>query len=572
VTYDISLRNTGVLSAANLTAAVVASPEIVDPGPPQSYGPMPVGGPAVARSFSFTIGPSVDCGSAVTLSLELRDGVAVVGNISIPLQTGVQRIAFQEKFDGVTAPALPAGWTTTSSQNHQLWCTSAARNQTAPNSLFSPAPHQQGINEVVSPEFAVISPQAEIRFRNWYELETTFLRNRLYDGSVLEIKIGGGDWQDILAAGGAFLSGGYDGTIDGCCQNPLAGRLGWSGRSGVNQVSEFITTRAKLPATAAGQNVQLRFRIGTDIGTFREGQYIDDLSVTDGYFCECETSSQAPFDFDGDGRTDLSVFDLNAGTAPDFRGINSSTGSPFSVLWGTAGDLPANADFDGDGKADFAVFRPVEGNWYILRSSDGGVSIVRFGTAGDLVVPADHDGDGKDDIAVFRPATGVWYILRSTDGGASISQFGLNGDKPVNGDFDGDGRADIAVWRPSDGTWYIVRSSDGGVDYVPFGLSEDIPVRGDYDGDGRTDQAVFRPSTGVWYVLRSAAGFMAVHFGLTGDTPMQADFDGDGRADVSVFRPSSRVWYHLRSSDGGFNASLFGEFTDRPVPSIYVDR
>jgi hypothetical protein len=26
---------------------------------------------------------------------------------------------------------------------------------------------------------AIVSPQAEISFRNWYELETTFLRNKL---------------------------------------------------------------------------------------------------------------------------------------------------------------------------------------------------------------------------------------------------------------------------------------------------------------------------------------------------------------------------------------------------------
>jgi len=33
--------------------------------------------------------------------------------------------------------------------------------------------------------------------------------------------------------------------------------------------------------------VQFRFRVGTDIGGFREGQYLDDLVVTDGYVCQC---------------------------------------------------------------------------------------------------------------------------------------------------------------------------------------------------------------------------------------------------------------------------------------------
>jgi hypothetical protein len=572
VTLNIALQNTGVLSAANLVAVVIPSAGVVNPGPPQSYGFMPANGPPVSRPITFKVAASAGCGSVVTLNLELRDGAAVIGNLSIPIQTGVQRFAFRENFDAVTAPDLPNGWATASSANHQLWRTAPNRNQSTPNSLFSPAPHQQGVNEIVSPAFEVASSQAEIRFRNWYELETTFLRNRLYDGSVLEIKLGDADWQDILAAGGMFLSGGYDGTIDSCCQNPLAGRLGWSGRSGVNQVSEFITTRAKLPASATGQNVRLRWRIGSDIGGHREGQYIDDLAVSDGYICECATSVNTPFDFDGDDKTDLSVFNLNAGSQPDFRVVNSSTNLESAAFWGTSGDAPVNADFDGDGKTDFAVYRPAEGVWYVLRSSNGEFSAIRFGIATDMAVPSDYDGDGKADVAVFRPATGVWYILRSSDGQAFAYQFGLSEDKPVNNDFDGDGKSDIAVWRPSTGTWYVARSSNGGFDIMPFGLNGDIPASGDYDGDGESDLAVFRPSTGVWYILRSDSGFIAMHFGLNGDVPMQADFDGDGRADVSVFRPSSKVWYHLRSSDGGFSARLFGDAGDKPVPAIFVDR
>jgi uncharacterized repeat protein (TIGR01451 family) len=570
VTFNIALRNTGVLSAANLTATLMPSNEIVNPGPTQTYGAVTPGGPSIARPFTFTVAPTVQCGTEINLILEIRDNGSFIGNVSIPLQTGVRRFAMQENFDGVSAPALPSGWTTASSENHQLWRTSSARNQSIPNSLFSPAPHQQGINEVVSPEFFVESSRAEIQFRNWYELETTFLRNRLYDGSVMEIKIGNGNWQDILSAGGIFLSGGYDGTIDGCCMNPLAGRLGWSGRSGPNQVSEFITTRAKLPATAAGQNVRLRFRIATDIGGFREGQYIDDLTVTDGFACACAISNRAPFDFDGDGKTDLSVFDLNGGTQPDFRVVKSSNGQPIDVAWGTTGDKAANADFDGDGKTDFAVYRPSEGSWYVLRSSDGGFAVIRFGIASDLVVPSDYDGDNKADIAVFRPTSGVWYVLRSSDGQIASTQFGLAGDKPVNADFDGDRKTDIAVYRPATGTWYALRTSDGGADIARFGIAEDVPVTGDYDGDGRADLSVFRPSSGVWYQLRSTAGFSAVQFGLAGDVPMQADFDGDGRADIGVFRPSTKVWYHLRSGDGAFFARLFGEANEKPVPAIFV--
>ena len=572
VTLNIALQNTGVLSAADLNARLLPSVQILNPGTTRTYGSMPAGGPAVSRPFTFTISPSASCGMPVTLTLEIRDGTNFIGNVSLSLETGVRRFALQENFDRVQAPNLPSGWSTTSTENHQLWRTSSTRRQSFPNSLYSLAPHQLGLNEVTSPPFQIVSTQAEIRFRNWYEFETTFLRNRLYDGSVLELKIGENNWQDIIAAGGVFISGGYDGALDGCCQNPLAGRLSWSGKSGINQVSEFITTRAKLPASAAGQTVRLRWRIATDIGGFREGQYIDDLVVSDGYFCECAASTQAPFDFDADGKTDLSVFDLNAGAAPDFRIVNSSNGQSLSAQWGTAGDKAANADFDGDGKTDLAVYRPSEGNWYILRSLDAAVVVSRFGSAADLVVPADYDGDGKADVAVFRPANGTWYVVRSSDGATNVSQFGLAGDKPVHEDFDGDGKTDIAVYRPSSGTWYIARSSNGAVDISQFGVAEDIPVTGDYDGDGRADLAVFRPPTSVWYLQRSTAGFFAVQFGLSSDVPMQADFDGDGRRDIAVFRPASKAWYHLRSSDGGFGARSFGTGNERAVPSIFIDR
>ncbi|HEX9959912.1 MAG TPA: FG-GAP-like repeat-containing protein, partial [Pyrinomonadaceae bacterium] len=98
-------------------------------------------------------------------------------------------------------------------------------------------------------------------------------------------------------------------------------------------------------------------------------------------------------------------------------------------------------DFDGDGKADISLFRPSVGDWYILRSLDGASFGTNFGLQNDLIAPADFDGDGKTDIAVFRPSDGGWYRLSSLNNTFSALQFGLNGDIPVPGDFDGDGKA-----------------------------------------------------------------------------------------------------------------------------------
>lgn len=570
VTINVSFRNTGAAAAANLTAALQQSGGVLNPSGPQNYGSMPPGGTAVARPYTFRAAPNLSCGAPLVLTFRLFDGAADLGTSLINLRTGKLKIAFTESFDSVTSPGLPSGWSTSATGAQQNWTTSGTRVQSPPNSAFSPDPNQVGLNELVSPAFQIDSASAEIEFRNWYELETTFLRNRLYDGSVLEIKIGNGDWRDIEAAGGRFLAGGYDGVIDSCCSNPLAGRRGWSGRSGPNQTSEFITSKAKLPPGAAGNQVRFRWRVGTDVGSFRTGQFIDNIVVSDGYVCDCATTSvRAPFDFDGDGRTDLSVFRPSDSPAqPDFLIRQSSNGAAFDNSWGSVGDVPANADYDGDGRTDIAVFRPSSRTWFILGSLNNSITALNFGLAGDVLSPADFDGDGKSDIAVFRPADGNWYIFRSLDSQVRIERFGLAGDVPVADDYDGDGKADLAVFRPLEGIWYVSRSS-GGFRIERFGLAGDRPVAGDFDGDGRADLSLFRPTDRIWYQLQTSAGFSATQFGLADDRPLQADFDGDGLRDIGVFRPSSAAWYWIGSSATS-GSVVFGISNDIAVPSIFV--
>ena len=275
--------------------------------------------------------------------------------------------------------------------------------------------------------------------------------------------------------------------------------------------------------------------------------------------------ARTPFDFDGDGKSDVSVFrPANGG----WYISNSSNGSLNSAIFGIDTDLIAPADFDGDGKTDVAVFR--NGTWYYLQSSDGAFKAVGFGQAGDLPRPADFDGDGKADINVFRPSNGGWYRLNSSNGAFIGAAFGQDGDKPLVADFDGDGKSDIAVFRPSAGTFYWLESSTGQFKATPFGISEDIPSVGNFDGDAKTDVAVFRPSNGGWYRYNSSNGaFVAQQFGVSGDIPAAADFDGDGKSDIAVFRPSNGAWYILQSSNGGFTGQVFGASGDKPVPSAF---
>jgi len=262
------------------------------------------------------------------------------------------------------------------------------------------------------------------------------------------------------------------------------------------------------------------------------------------------------------GRTFFGRWYINdAGAA---NGVAVSQAFRFTIFGETIAPHRADhADFDGDGKTDLSVFRPSEGNWYILKSSDGNFTVSNFGIGTDVLVPDDYDGDGKADIGVYRD--GIWYIAQS-QAGIRIAQFGIAGDRPQSGDYDGDGIADLAVWRPSDRVWYVLQSHDG-FRATQFGLTTDRPVAADYDGDGKTDVAVYRD--GAWYVQRSTAGFIATQFGLAEDKPVIGDYDGDGKNDLAVYRPSTGAWYVLRSSDGGFTATQFGISTDVPSPGDY---
>ncbi|HEY0545329.1 MAG TPA: VCBS repeat-containing protein [Pyrinomonadaceae bacterium] len=269
-------------------------------------------------------------------------------------------------------------------------------------------------------------------------------------------------------------------------------------------------------------------------------------------------------DFDGDGKTDLSVF---RPASSNWFTQSSSNGAIVSRQFGISTDKLAPGDYDGDGLTDTAVFR--DGAWFILQSSDGAFRAEMFGTSGDAPVASDFDGDGKTDLAVFRQ--GIWYIRRSSDNALRVNSFGLGTDAPAPADYDGDGQTDIAVFRAASGTWYIRQSSNSTLRAQAFGASGDAPVAGDYDGDSKADLAVFRPSNGYWYLLNSQSGTLrAQAFGLNTDKPVPGDYDGDFKFDLAVFRPSSGSWYVLSSYNNTLSAQAFGASGDVPVPSAYV--
>jgi len=277
---------------------------------------------------------------------------------------------------------------------------------------------------------------------------------------------------------------------------------------------------------------------------------------------------QKLFDYDGDGKADVSVFRPSENRWYVFRSSDSTVAQQAFAI---SNDVPVPADYDGDGKTDYAIYRPSNGDWWYLSSiNNAQINVNWGGETGDIPRPTDFDGDGKTDFVIFRPTNNIWYRINGVTGAFSSVPFGLAGDKTVRGDFDGDGKSDPAIYRPSTGDWWYQSSINGAQLATRWGISTDIPTPADFDGDGKTDFAVYRPSTGVWYIYNSSTGSATIMaFGLAEDKPTAADYDGDGKADIAVFRPSTGIWYLMRST-AGFGATQFGVSTDIPTENAFI--
>ena len=318
-----------------------------------------------------------------------------------------------------------SGWVATHGAGAVDWSLSVADPHSPTHAAFSTDP------PVVSDQYLAMAAPVRIAAGDtlsfWHKrgLEPGF------DGGVVEVSTDGGTtWNDLGEA--AFTQNPYNATISASFGNPLAGRRAFSGSA------PYVRSVASLGAYV-GQDVQVRFRTGTDESVAGTGWTVDDVHIGN----EVSTTNVLTTRADGfpDYVQEVTTAIVEPAQVPEAPTVTGSTPS--------AGAVSVAFTANGDGGS------PITGFTAECVSTDGGVTGSTSGAASPLgvsglsagrsyhcrVLATNAQGDGP--FSAFGPTVTVPAqvpeaptVTGSTPSAGAVSvAFTANGDggSPITG-------------------------------------------------------------------------------------------------------------------------------------------
>lgn len=345
-------------------------------------------------------------------------------------------------------------------------------------------------------------------------------------------------------------------------------------------------------ANAGANTVSVLRNTGSGPGNISYAAKIDFISGTGS-----QPWSVAAGDLNGDGKADLAVANSAGNFVSVFRNTSSGAGNinfaaKVDFATGVRPQSVSIADFDGDGKPDLALANLNSNTISVFRntSSLGSISFaarvdIATGTAPRSVSIADLDGDGKPELAVVNSSTGSnsVSVIRNTSSIGSISFAAkvdfATGTQPWSisiGDLDGDDKPDLAVTNFNSNTVSLFRnmSSIGAINYavkVDFatGTSPISVTIGDLDGNGKVDLAVANFGDNTLSLFRNTSSIgsfsLANKFDFaSGSGPYLVsigDLDGDGKADLISPNVSSNTVSIFRNTIGSISLPSITSYT-----------
>jgi hypothetical protein len=490
LTLSIPLTNPLANTITDVSAQVVG-------GGSANYGSIAAGA-TVTQDIAFQVPSNASCGSKLTVSVVVTSNLGTETK-TFPIQLGTPATFFTQNFDGVAAPALPAGWVSANvSGGGVAWTTTTTNVDSPPNAAVTTFAATTSRSDLVTPPIAIpATGTTQLTFRHSYNSEFD------WDGGALFIVIPGvtpaGQVTEILGAGGSFETGSYNWAVEPASQgntSPLASFALWTGNSG-----GYITTTVNLPTSAAGKSVQFFFIAASDSSTTVTNSHwrIDSLSLNT-FDCDkvSTTTTVAPSSGQYSDQTTLSAT-LNADCLPtgamEFRVDSVLVGSVPVSGTGTYSTnyTISNAPGPHTIKADFVSDNP------FYQNSNG---------SNTLTVT-------QENAAVDFPATNPFAVKVNSPGGtagpitfcADISEIpdGSNGDttnatasfafNPVAGgsSFNVSG-ASVSYSGGGVGT---ARRACATITNVPVDVYDVVVMMGNYyTGTGGSVLVVYDPSLG----------------------------------------------------------------------------
>jgi len=213
--------------------------------------------------FFWRVTAANACGGGATSAVFSFTTQALAGDCS----TGtVAQTVYQYGFESGLS-----GWTLGSGSTGNTWADNTSSAHSGTHSWKADDPDTISDQRFISPSISLPSAQDPVTLQFWHKRDMEPNAPGCYDGGILEVSTNGGSsWTQLDAPD--LLTDPYNGPVNSTFGNPLAGLNAWC------DVQDWTDSIVDVTAYA-GQNVQFRFRLGSDESVSHDGWYLDDVKV-----------------------------------------------------------------------------------------------------------------------------------------------------------------------------------------------------------------------------------------------------------------------------------------------------